>query len=100
MPIGRLAAVGTGYSLVTFGTYGGGGVAVPLVSGVPLPQAARSPAARMAHAPKRADRNTVIPLNNEPIKQDPYWQTAAAFPYLLAETPQPRRKHGKMSAHG
>ena len=57
MPIGRLEAVGIAYSAETFGAYGGAGVAVPLVSGVPLPHAAKRPAASTAQAPKRSDPN-------------------------------------------
>ena len=50
MPAGWLDAVGIGYWLVTAGGGVGDGVAVPLVIGVPLPHAARKPAARSASA--------------------------------------------------
>src|SRR5579871_1095388 len=60
MPIGWLPVVGITYSLVTFGTNGGGGVAVPLVSGVPFPQAVSSAATAMAHTRERAAMGSLI----------------------------------------
>jgi len=60
MPIGWLPVVGITYSLVIFGMKGGGGVAVPLVSGVPFPQAESSAAKATAHARERAVMDSLI----------------------------------------
>jgi hypothetical protein len=64
MPAGPFCAGGVGiaYWLVTLGVYGTG-VGVPVVTGVPFPQAARSPAASIAPAATCTVRNkTVLPM--------------------------------------